>query len=92
MPLTIRSTLKITLPLSLRKIGQYDVTLRDPSLFYPILRAESQESFLQLLERYPQPEAEHEKGENFRITDEHLGEGSKREISKPCCYHDLADT
>lgn len=63
----------------IEKIGQYDVTLRDPSLFYPILRAESRESFLQLLERYPQPEAEHEKGENFRITDEHLGEGSKRE-------------
>jgi N12 class adenine-specific DNA methylase/adenine-specific DNA methylase len=63
----------------IEKVGQYDVTLRDPSLFYPILRAESRESFLQLLERYPQPETGHEKGENFRITDEHLGEGSKRE-------------
>ena len=63
----------------IEKIGQHDITLRDPSLFYPILRAESRERFLQLLERYPQPEAEHEKGENFRITDEHLGEGSKRD-------------
>ena len=63
----------------IEKIGQYDITLRDPSLFYPILRAESRESFLRLLERYPQPEAIQEQGENFRITDEHLGEGSKRE-------------
>ena len=63
----------------IEKIGQHDITLRDPSLFYPILRAESRENFLQLLERYPQPEAAQEKGENFRITDEHLGEGGKRE-------------
>ena len=63
----------------IEKIGQNDITLRDPSLFYPILRAESRESFLRLLERYPQPEAIQDQGENFRITDEHLGEGSKRE-------------
>jgi N12 class adenine-specific DNA methylase len=63
----------------IEKIGQYDITLRDPSLFYPILRAESLERFLQLLKRYPQPETAQEKGENFRITDEHLGEGGKRE-------------
>ena len=63
----------------IEKIGQYDITLRDPSLFYPILRTESRESFLRLLERYPQPEAIQEQSENFRITDEHLGEGSKRE-------------
>lgn len=63
----------------IEKIGQHDVTLRDPSLFNPILRAESRESFLQLLERYPQPKPEYEKADNFRITDEHLGEGSKRE-------------
>jgi len=63
----------------IEKIGQYDITLRDPSLFYPILRLESRESFLRLLERYPQPETIQDQGENFRITDEHLGEGSKRE-------------
>ena len=63
----------------IEKIGQHDISLRDPSLFYPILRAESRESFLRLLERYPQPKPEYEKANNFRITDEHLGEGSKRE-------------
>ncbi len=35
--------------------------------------------FLQLLDRYPQSEVSEEKAENFRITDEDLGQGSKRE-------------
>lgn len=61
------------------EITDYQVTLRDPSLFYPVLRAESRESFLQLLERYPQTKAEQEKADDFRITDTHLGEGNKRE-------------
>ncbi|MDD6722271.1 MAG: DEAD/DEAH box helicase, partial [Clostridiales bacterium] len=32
------------------------ITLSDPTLFYPISRAESRESFARLMERYPQPE------------------------------------
>ncbi|WP_353095689.1 SNF2-related protein [Tissierella praeacuta] len=63
----------------IEEITDYRITLRDPSLLYPILRVESRESFLQLLERYPQSEVSEEKAENFRITDEDLGQGSKRE-------------
>jgi len=66
-------------PFLIEEITDYHVTLRDPSLLYPILRAESKESFLRLLELYPQSQVPQEKAENFRITDEHLGEGSKRE-------------
>ena len=63
----------------IEEITDYHVTLRDPSLLYPILRSESKESFLRLIELYPQSQASQEKAENFRITDEYLGEGSKRE-------------
>lgn len=66
-------------PFLIEEITDYHVTLRDPSLFYPVLRAESRESFLQLLERYPQIKSVQEKAEDFRITVTHLGEGSKRE-------------
>ena len=66
-------------PFLIEEITDYHVNLRDPSLFYPVLRAESRESFLQLLERYPQTQSVQEKAEDFRITDTHLGEGSKRE-------------
>lgn len=66
-------------PFLIEEITDYQVTLLDPSLFYPVLRAESKESFLKLLERYPQSEVPQEKADNFRITDEHLGEGNKRE-------------
>ena len=66
-------------PFLVEEITDHQVTLRDPSLFYPVLRAESRESFLQLLERYPQTQLVQEKAEDFRITDTHLGEGSKRE-------------
>ena len=68
-------------PFIIEEITDHKVSLRDPTLFYPIWRAESRESFLRLLERYPQSEApqEQEKAENFRIADNHLGEGSKRE-------------
>ena len=66
-------------PFLIEEITDYQVTLLDPSLFYPVLRAESKESFLRLLERYPQSEVLHEKAENFSITNDHLGEGSKRE-------------
>nr|WP_070042975.1 hypothetical protein [Robinsoniella peoriensis] len=66
-------------PFFVEEITDNKVTLRDPSLFYPVLRAESRESFLQLLERYPQTKAVQEQAEDFRITDVHLGEGNKRE-------------
>jgi N12 class adenine-specific DNA methylase/adenine-specific DNA methylase len=66
-------------PFLIEEITDYHVTLRDPSLFYPVLRAERRESFLQLLERYPQTQSVQEKSDDFRITDTLLGEGSKRE-------------
>jgi N12 class adenine-specific DNA methylase len=66
-------------PFLIEEITDHQVTLLDPSLFYPVLRAESKESFLRLLERYPQSEVSQEKAENFRITNDHIGEGSKRE-------------
>lgn len=66
-------------PFLIEEITENQVTLRDPSLFYPVLRAESRDSFLRLLERYPQTKTEQEKAEDFRITDTHLGEGNKRE-------------
>lgn len=43
-------------PFIIERIGLFDISLRDPSLLYPISRAESRESFAQLMERYPQPE------------------------------------
>ena len=43
-------------PFIIESIGTFDISLRDPTLFYPILRAESKESFLRLMERFPQPE------------------------------------
>ena len=66
-------------PFLIEGITDFHVTLRDPSLLYPILRSESRESFLRLLELYPQSQVSQEKAENFRITDEYLGEGSKRD-------------
>ena len=43
-------------PFIIERIGLFDITLSDPTLFYPISRAESRESFARLMERYPQPE------------------------------------
>lgn len=43
-------------PYIIESIGVFDITLSDPTLFYPISRAESRESFVRLMERYPQPE------------------------------------
>ena len=42
-------------PYIIESIGIFDITLSDPTLFYPISRAESRESFARLMERYPQP-------------------------------------
>ncbi|MEG0494330.1 MAG: hypothetical protein RR696_14135, partial [Clostridia bacterium] len=41
-------------PFIVEHIGDLDVRLRDPSLHYPIARAESKENLARLLERYPQ--------------------------------------
>ena len=43
-------------PFIIESIGTFDISLRDPTLFYPIFRAESRESFERLMERFPQPE------------------------------------
>ena len=43
-------------PYIIESIGVFDITLSDPSLLYPVFRAESRESFARLMERYPQPE------------------------------------
>jgi N12 class adenine-specific DNA methylase len=45
-------------PYIIESVGVFDITLSDPSLLYPISRAESRESFARLMERYPQPEKE----------------------------------
>ena len=45
-------------PYIIESIGLFDISLRDPSLRYPVSRAESRESFARLMERYPQPEKE----------------------------------
>ena len=66
-------------PFLIENITDHEVTLRDPTLFYPILRAESRDSFLRLMGRYPQTATVQEKAEDFRITDTHLGEGNNRE-------------
>ena len=39
------------------EVTDMHIQLRDPTLFYPIWRSESRESFARLIERYPQPEA-----------------------------------
>ena len=41
-------------PYIIESVGIFDITLSDPTLFYPISRAESRESFARLMERYPQ--------------------------------------
>ena len=43
-------------PFIIESIGLFDISLRDPSLRYPISRVESRESFARLMERYPQTE------------------------------------
>ena len=42
-------------PFIVESIGLFDISLRDPSVRYPVSRAESKESFARLMERYPQP-------------------------------------
>ena len=60
-------------PFVIESIGLFDVSLRDPSLLYPVSRAESKESLARLLERYPQPEqavSETEKPDHPQVTTE----------------------
>ena len=60
-------------PFLIEKVGTFTIKLRDPSLAYPIFRAESRESFARLMERYPQTVLS--PAQNFRITDDDLGVG-----------------
>ena len=66
-------------PFIIEKIGIFDIHLSDPSLTYPILRAESKESFARLLERYPQQEKTQPERINYHITDDNLGVGGAKE-------------
>lgn len=43
-------------PFLIESVGLFDVQLRDPSSLYPVLRAESKENLLRLIQRYPQQE------------------------------------
>ncbi len=66
-------------PFIIEKIGMFDIHLSDPSLTYPIMRAESKESFARLLERYPQSEKTQGERTNYHITDDNLGVGGAKE-------------
>ncbi len=43
-------------PFVIDNIGAAEISLRDPTLVYPVFRAESKEGFARLMERFPQPE------------------------------------
>ena len=43
-------------PFTITGIKDTSIQFQDPTLFYPIFRSESAESFARLMERYPQPE------------------------------------
>ena len=63
-------------PFVIEEVGTFTIRLRDPSLAYPIIRAESRESFARLMERYPQTVLS--PAQNFRITDDDLGVGGAK--------------
>ncbi len=70
-------------PFVIEEIGRFDIRLQDPSLTYPISRAESKENFQRLIAKYPQnPEEETAvdtvPATNFRITDERFNEGGAK--------------
>ncbi len=70
-------------PFIFTEITDTSVQLQDPTLFYPIFRAESRESFERLMERYPQTQPEapaiiQPPSENFRISDDNLGVGGAK--------------
>ena len=83
-------------PFVVESVGVFDVHMRDPNAVYPIMRAESKERLAQLLamdkrnaaylpkdsvavESAPVPQII---PENYRITDDHLGEGGPKEKFK----------
>lgn len=83
-------------PFVVESVGIFDVHMRDPNTVYPIMRAESKERLSQLLaldkrnaaylpkdgaavEPVPVPQII---PENYRITDDHLGEGGPKEKFK----------
>ena len=63
-------------PFLIEEVGTFTIRLRDPSLAYHIIRAESRESFARLMERYPQTVLS--PAQNFRITDDDLGVGGAK--------------
>ena len=63
-------------PFLIEEVGTFTIRLHDPSLAYPIIRAESRESFARLMERYPQTALS--SAQNFRITDDDLGVGGAK--------------
>ena len=63
-------------PFVIEEVGTFTIRLHDPSLAYPIIRAESRESFARLMERYPQTALS--SAQNFRITDDDLGVGGAK--------------
>ena len=63
-------------PFVIEEVGTFTIRLRDPSLAYPLIRAESRESFARLMERYPQTALS--SAQNFRITDDDLGVGGAK--------------
>ena len=69
-------------PFEITEIGTSDVQLRDPALAYPIFRAESWENFENGIRQDERNAAlftpKQPTAENFRITDDHLGEGGAK--------------
>jgi len=77
-------------PFEITEIGLFDVHLRDPAMTFPILRAESREAFERLLaqddrnvrflpeKQEAEPSVPPPIASNFRITDDHLGEGGPK--------------
>lgn len=65
-------------PFIIDEIGRFDIRLSDSSLTYPIFRSESRESFARILARFPRTDREQPRPTNFRITDDHLGEGGAK--------------
>ena len=63
-------------PFLIEEVGTFTIRLRDPSLAYPLIRAESRESFARLMERYPQTTLS--SAQNFRIMDDDLGVGGAK--------------
>lgn len=70
-------------PYIIESVGVFDITLSDPTLFYPISRAESRESFARLMERYPQPERPPQRIRlSLKRTKPHLHRGNRGGVSR----------